>query len=263
MKIAVTNQKGGVGKTTTCINVAYGLASAGKSTLLIDIDPQANSSTIFCRKLRKDISVSKLFLNRDSQIKDFIIPAFVGRNKIENLSLVPSFIDLALIVEQIASVPHREKILLKNLKKIEDQYEYIIIDCPPNLGILTMNAILCADLLLIPTTYSKYSLDGIIDLLSIAQDVKEEKFDDFFILRNCYDAKNKRTNFFVGNHLESIKTHLFETIIRRSETINQSQISDMPVQVFNSKSAGHVDFEAFTKELINICDRFSKREIKR
>lgn len=250
MKIAVLNQKGGVGKTTISVNLAYGLAKAGKKTLLIDLDPQAHSTLIFSRNVPKQATVKELFLNRIFDLKKIIRPATLNKEPIEGLNIIASNIHLAVTAEQITSKVHREKLLHHHLQKLETEYEFIIIDCPPALNVLTVNAIYTSDLILIPTLYSSYSLEGIADLFDSIATVKETDKYNFCILRNSLDTRNKKSNEFIEKNLKPYKDYLLKTTIRKSEPINQAQMNKEPVFSFDPTSHATEDFTSLTKEII-------------
>jgi len=262
MKIVVINQKGGVGKSTVGVNIAYGLTQLGKSVLLADIDPQAHSSIIYHEtfklppeelkeKIKAEKGMKNLFLNKNQDIQETIFQAFVNGEKVDNLKIIPSNIHLAAIAEQITAKIHREKILENHFKKIEKDYDYLIVDCPPTLGVLTVNAIYTADLIIIPTIYAKYSLDGIADLFTTISEAKESENFQYRILRNLYDARNRQTNQFIDDQLENYKDNLLKTIIRKTESINQAQINEETIFTFDPKSNGVEDFLNLSKEVIN------------
>jgi len=251
MKIVVINQKGRVGKTTVVVNLAFGIAELGKKVLLVDLDPQAHSSVIYCPEIPKENTVKDIFQDRTFEIRKTIRQAMVNGSPRENMAVIPSNIHLATTAEQITSRTHKEKILHNHLKGIEKEYDFILIDCPPTLGVLTVNAIYTAELILIPTAYSKYSLDGIADLFTTINEVKETKDFQYLILRNVFDARNKLTNNFVDEKLEPFRENLVRTIIRKSESINQSQMNEEPVFTFDPKGNGAEDFHSLAKEMIH------------
>lgn len=251
MKIVVINQKGGVGKTTVVVNLACGLSYLSKRVLLIDLDPQAHSSVIYCPEIPKENSARDIFLNRNFDIRQAIRSAIVNDSPMPNLFVLPSNIHLATTAEQITSRTHREKLLHNHLHNIEDEYDFILLDCPPTLGVLTVNAIYTADMILIPTAYSKYSLDGIADLFATINEVKETQNFKYLILRNVFDSRNKLTNQFVDEKLEPFKDHILKTYIRKSEPINQSQMNEEPVFTFDPKGNGAEDYNALAKEIIS------------
>jgi len=257
MKLTVLNQKGGVGKSTVSVNLAYELAVSGKKTLLIDIDPQAHSSVIFCPEVPKNNTVNELLSKKTFTPDDTIRKARVGDNEdpVENLFIIPSNIHLAVTAEQIAGKIHREKILYNHLKKVENLFDFIIIDCPPSVNVLTVNAIYTSDVILIPTTYGRYSLDGIADLFTSIQEVKESDEFDYWILRNGLDARTKLSNTFVEEQLLPFKENLLQTVIRRNEAINQAQMNNLPVMVFEPRSHGAEDFKKLTREIIKKCQK--------
>ena len=259
MKIVILNQKGGVGKTTITVNLSLGMAKAGKKTLLIDLDPQAHSTVIYVPEVCKDKTVNEIFRDKKYDIARVIQPAVVVREidgeekatKIENLSIIPSSIHLAALAETIISRTHREKILHNHIEKIKNKFDYVLIDCPPTLGVLTVNAIYTADLILIPTNYSKYSLDGISDLFNSISEVKEGGTYKYKILRSIKDLRSTRTNIVIEEALKNFKEHLFKTIIRRNEAINQAQMVGQPIFVFAPNSTGSEDFFSLTREIIS------------
>ena len=249
MKIAILNQKGGVGKTTVSVNLAYGLAQAGKRTLLIDLDPQAHASVIYCPDITRNRTVKEIFERRNADLRELIAPASVHGEPVQNLFLVPSTIHLAVTAERMISQHYREKRLHAQLEKLRDAYDIILLDCPPNLGVITVNAIYTADWILIPTTYGRYSLDGIADLFASIEEIREGQ-GGCWILRNAFDSRNRATNGYIEKQLESVRPHVLKTVIRKSEAINQAQISSEPVLTFDAKGHGAEDFLALTKEVL-------------
>jgi chromosome partitioning protein len=250
-KITVLNQKGGVGKTTVSINLAYGLARAGKRTLLIDLDPQAHSTAIYCPDVPKEATVGAVFENRKTELAPLVRPAEVKGRSSENLWIIPSNIHLAVTAERVISQHFREQILDRALKHLNGQYDVVLLDCPPNLGVITANAIYTADTVLIPTTYGKYSLDGIADLFASIEVLRGDRQGDRYILRNAFDSRNRQTNDYINRELENIKDLLMETVIRKTEAINQAQISGEPIFTFDPVGHGAQDFQALTQEVLS------------
>lgn len=251
MRLVIVNQKGGVGKTTVATNLSYGLSRHAKNTLLIDLDPQAHSSIIYQKEINPEKTIKEAFIDRSYEMKNIIFPAQVDGLAADNLFITPSSIHLAVTAEQIASKIHREKLLCNHLKKIEKPFDYIIMDCPPTLGVIAINAIYAADVILIPSTYGRYSLDGVADLFNSIEEIKEGKTYKYYILRNSFESRNKNTNEFIDSQLSRLGGNLLNTIIRKNEAINQAQINGVPVSVFDQKSNGANDFEALTNEVIN------------
>jgi len=152
------------------------------------------------------------------------------------------------VAEQISSRIHREKILHNHFRKIS--YDYVIMDCPPNLGVITVNAIYTADLILIPVSYDKGALDGMSDLIETIKEVKESSNSAYLIVRNLYDARNKQTNNYIDTELEPFSKNILKTRIRKTESLNQSRIAGEPIKVYDQQSKGTLDYKELMMELI-------------
>ena len=250
MKIALLNQKGGVGKTTIAVNLAYGLARAGMRTLLIDLDPQAHASMVFCED-NLDGTIEEVFERPDADLAALARPALIGGAAADRLFVVPSNIHLAVTAERLLHKHYRERRLHVHFDTIKGAYDYIILDCPPNLGLVTVNAIYTADELLVPVTYGRYALEGTADLLGSIREIREGDWRGWWILRNAYDSRTSTTNSYVDTELQALSSRLMNTVIRRCEAINQSQIKGEPVEVFDPRGYGAADFAALTREVLS------------
>ena len=247
VRIALLNQKGGVGKTSIAVNLAYGLALQERQTLLIDLDPQAHASVIYCEN--PQATINDIFERRDADLKELVQPARIDGTPVELLDIVPSNIRLAVIAERLITEHFRERRLNTRLQELEDSYDYVVMDCPPNLGILAVNAIYAADIIIIPVTYGRYSLDGTADLLESIQLIRDGDFSRWLILRNAFDVRNRATNAYVDNQLRNVEVNLMQTVIRRAEAINQAQIRRLPIFSYDPRSRAARDFTDLTKEI--------------
>jgi chromosome partitioning protein len=247
--IAVINQKGGVGKTTTSINLSAGLAMAGKKVLLIDLDPQAHSTIGLGIEPESFTSAIHDVLLRRKTIQEATLAT-----KIDNLFLVPSHIHLDRAEHQLAPEMFRETFLHKAIGTLEG-YDFVVIDCRPTLGTLTINALYACNLIIVPCEIGRYALDGFSDLMETVDNVKKanDKGKLVRILLTKFDSRNKVSNDWVLEKLEPYKALIFDTVIRKNEALNQAHMTQEPIFTFKSDSTGAQDYKQLAEELIKLC----------
>ena len=245
--ISVANQKGGVGKTTTTVNLSTILAKKGKKVLLIDTDPQGNATSGL--GVSKDVELSVY----DILIGDTEFDETLEETAIKNLKVCPSNISLAGAEVQLVSMMSREQRLKTKLDKIKDQYDYILIDCPPSLGLVTLNAFTASDSVLIPVQCEYFALEGLGQLLNTVNLVKKHLNKNLEIegaLLTMYDARTNLSNQVVKEVKKYFNDKVYKTVIPRNVRLSEAPSYGMPITVYDPRSKGAKAYEKFAKELL-------------
>ncbi|MBC8060981.1 MAG: ParA family protein [Clostridiaceae bacterium] len=248
--ICIFNQKGGVGKTTTTINLCANLAIKGHRILIIDIDPQGNTTSgLGIDKGGLDNSIYDI-LTTDAKVSESIIQTEI----IENLYLLPSTKELSGAEVELISVINREAVLKSKLSEVSDKFDYIFIDCPPSLGILTVNALSAADSVLIPIQCEFYALEGVGQLYNTIQLVKKSLNKNIYIegvLMTMYDNRNNLCNEVVNEVKKHFTEKVFKTMIPRNIRLAESPSFGLPICLYDDKCKGAEAYEKFTKEFLS------------
>ena len=245
--ISVANQKGGVGKTTTTVNLSTILAKKGKKVLLIDTDPQGKATSGL--GVSKDVELSVY----DILIGDTEFDETLQETAIKNLKVCPSNISLAGAEVQLVSMMSREQRLKTKLDKIKDQYDYILIDCPPSLGLVTLNAFTASDSVLIPVQCEYFALEGLGQLLNTVNLVKKHLNKNLEIegaLLTMYDARTNLSNQVVKEVKKYFEDKVYKTVIPRNVRLSEAPSYGMPITVYDPRSKGAKAYEKFAKELL-------------
>lgn len=248
MIISFSTHKGGTAKTTSSINLSCGLAQQREKTLLVDMDPQGHSTIGLGIELAfEDKNIADVLIDRHIDIKEIIRPT-----KTKNLDIASSNIRLSPVGESLYTAIRKEERLQKRLEGVSDKYEYIVIDCPPSLGVLTINAIQAAKLIIIPCQMSARSTDGLADLLDIIGIIKNNNFDNYFILLTHFDSRKTVTNEVILSQLKDYQHRILKTIIPVNEALNQSQIAQESIFDFDPKSTGAKSYKKLTMEILSL-----------
>ena len=247
--ISVSNQKGGVGKTTSTVNLAAYLAEKGKKVLIIDIDPQGNAGFgIGVNAEEIETTIYEVMLG-ELPIKEAIFDTDV-----ENLYLIPSNIHLSGAQVDLLDSEKREFILKKALHEIKDNFHYILIDCPPSLGMLTLNALVAADSVLIPLQCEYYALEGLSQLLRIIAMVQEGLNPSLKIegvVLTMYDSRTNLANQVVDDVRDYFQDKVFKTIIPRNVKLSEAPSFGKPISLYDRGSSGGVTYEKLADEVIS------------
>ena len=246
--ISVTNQKGGVGKTTTCVNLAAYVADAGKKVLLIDIDPQGNACASLGVEVEKGKNSIYEVLLGEVQTKDAIYKSVV-----KNLDVLPSTVDLAGAEVDLVYVDNRENVLKEALKDVKDAYDFIFIDCPPSLGLLTVNALTATDSIIIPIQCEYFPLVGLGQLMNTVRLIKKHLNPSIEIEGVLLTMKDNRSNL-VTQVADEIKkyfeTKVYDIYIPRNIRLAESPSHGKPILLYDSKSKGALAYKALCEEFL-------------
>lgn len=246
--IAITNQKGGVGKTTTAINLSACLAEKKKKVLTIDIDPQGNTSSgLGIDKNNIENTIYELLIGK-ADVKDCIYPSAMRK-----LSIIPSNINLSGAEIELINMKKKEYLLRDRIEKIKGKYDYIIIDCPPSLSLLTINAMTAADSVIVPIQSEYYALEGLSQLIHTIDLIKERLNPDLYIqgvVFTMYDARTNLSVQVVDNVRENLDVHIYNTIIPRNVRLAEAPSYSMPIILYDARSSGAYAYRKLVIEVI-------------
>lgn len=247
--ISFSNQKGGVGKTTTCVNMAAYLAVAGKKVLLVDLDPQGNATTgLGFSKSTLKKSVYNVLID-DEDAKENILPT-----ELDNLFLLPANIDLAGAEVELVYKPKREKVLKGALDKIKNLYDFILIDCPPSLGLITINALAAADSAIIPIQSEYYALEGLSQLMNSIALVRQHLNKNLQIegvVLTMYDGRSLISKQIAAEIKKFFTKKLYEIVIPRNVRLSEAPSHGKPILLHDPKCNGAKAYRALTEEFLS------------
>lgn len=251
--IAITNQKGGCGKTTTAVNLSACLGLKGERTLLLDLDPQAHA-TIGLSGEEDLLSRKTIFdaLMRPEEVENSVV--YIIHPVYENFDLVPSNTELADIEQQLAGVIRREERLYQALQSVSDTYSYVIIDCPPSIGLLTANAFVACDEVMIPVETSFLALQGVARLLEFVQSLRSRRTRPFRLsaVATMFDRRTSHAKAVLQDITGYFGDMLYKTAIRRNVRLREAASFGLPITQYDEKSHGYEDYMALAEEVIAV-----------
>lgn len=269
--IAFTNQKGGVGKTTSCVNLSAYVAVMGKKVLIVDLDPQGNATSGVGIEKYKGLKTIYDLVDGECALEDVVLPTVV-----DGLDIIPSTVDLAAAEISLVSMPQREKILKGILDPLKQVYDYIMIDCQPSLGLLTVNALTAADSVIIPMQCEFYALDGLTQLMNTIRLVKfhlNPTLDIEGVVRTMKDNRSNLVNQVSQEILKFFKSKVFSTYIPRNIRLAEAPSHGLPIVLYDPGSKGaeaylslaeeFLDRNKETYKTITKNTKINKREIKK
>ncbi len=246
--IAIVNQKGGVGKTTTAVNLAAGVGLAGKRVLLVDADPQGNSTSGFGINKKQTKITSYELLIGTGKFENAVV-----KTEFKNVDIVPSSMDLAAAEVDLIEIEHREAQLKMALAAAREKYDYIFIDCPPSLGLITINALNASDTVLVPIQCEYFALEGLSQLMASVRQVKRlynPTLEIEGIVLTMYDGRLNLTGQVVAEIKKYFANKLYKTVIPRAVRLSEAPSYGMPIQYYDKRSKGSEAYTDLAKEFL-------------